>query len=161
MGALCQGKGKGAAGRGSRSAAPSEMGPKRKHHGKDGRVQASVRVKVNWVTPSSLVTVMFVPAGPARREPLELKSLGRNESALRQIPPSAAGFTARSAAPSEMGPKRKHHGKDGCVQASVRVKVNWVTPSSLVTVMFSFRLPRMVLTIYSPRPTPSRSMERE
>ena len=29
------------------------------------------------------------------------------------------------------------------------------------TVIFSFRFPKMVLTIYSPRPTPSRSMERE
>ena len=45
--------------------------------------------------------------------------------------------------------------------ASVSVKWNWVTPSSLVTVMLSFRLPRIVFTIYNPRPTPSRSIERE
>ena len=46
-------------------------------------------------------------------------------------------------------------------QAKVRVKVNWVTPSSLVTEMSSRRPPRIVLTIYRPRPTPSRSILRE
>ena len=45
--------------------------------------------------------------------------------------------------------------------ASVRVNTNSVTPSWLVTEMFSLWLLRIVLTIYSPRPTPSRSMERE
>ena len=64
--------------------------------------------------------------------------------------------------PDERGPRRRpkenvteEHGR---TQARVRVKVKLVTPSSLVTVMFSFRLPKMVLTIYRPRPTPSRSM---
>ena len=46
-------------------------------------------------------------------------------------------------------------------QASVSVKTNSVTPFSLLTVMFSLWLFRMVLTIYNPRPTPSRSTLRD
>ena len=76
-------------------------------------------------------------------------------------PAQGAEFTAHRAAPPLAGPQREHHRAKELIQARVRVKVNSVTPSSLVTVMFSFRLPRMVFTIYSPRPTPSRSMERE
>ena len=48
-----------------------------------------------------------------------------------------------------------------CIRDRVRVKTNSVIPSLLVTVMFSLWLLRMVLTMYSPSPTPSLSMLRE
>ena len=81
---------------------------------------------------------------------------------MDKVPGGPGSCCGASAAPPSAGTPENITVRQGiAVYALVIVKMNLVTPSSLTQEMFSLWLLRMVLTIYSPRPTPSRSAERE